>query len=657
MKHQLQFATAPCFKRWSRKGYGIFASLGRRVTIGVLSTTMCMVARAADGKTQAPADADSIATIELQGVGVTGARATSTRSLATQTPVFSRSLDGAAALPTIESALRVSPAVDVRERGGRSVQSDFLIRGGTVDQSMVTLNGINFTDARTGHQSHSLPVDMGIVSSIAVLDGVAGVGAYSGAIDISTSALQPNSLTAELSGGMHEYGYAALAGNVTRGRLSTMAAASFNHSGGYIENTGFTNVNAYARAQWAGLDVQAGYQHRSFGSNGFYSLAYPNQYEKTSTALASAKWHGSAGPWEWAASLSYRLNTDQFELIKGDPSKVPFNHHITDNWGAELSGSRQWAAGKTTIVADWAYNHIWSTVLGKLVTPKRIGSIDYNHEASRTVVNATLRHRKDFGPAYVAASGGYSHSPFGDVGLWSATAGWQINSAWQLDAGAVKSMRLPTFTDLYYTATNYVSDHNLRPEQAVTWHVSAECAQGPIAARAYLYYRHGQNLIDWVKNTVDAPWRATQLSKMDSYGIELNAAYNPRLRWLRTVQVSYGWITQSHDAGERDVISKYALDYMHNKASVRVDFTPAPRFTLSATGTLYDRIGNYADRDGQVRPYGTYFLLDAKATYSFWGPRMRAYVEATNLTGTRYFDYGGLEMPRCWATAGLILTL
>lgn len=657
MKQQLQFATAPCFKRWSRKGYGIFASLGQRVTIGVLSASMCMVARAADGKGEAPADADSIASIELYGIGVTAARATSTRSLATQTPVFSRSLDGAAALPTVESALRVSPAVDVRERGGRSVQSDFLIRGGTVDQSMVTLNGINFTDARTGHQSHSLPVDMGIVSSIAVLDGVAGVGAYSGAIDISTSALEPNSFRAELAGGMHEYGYAAAAGNLTRGEVSAMAAASFRNSGGYIEYTGFTNVNAYARAQWRGLDVQAGYQHRSFDSNGFYSLAYPSQYEKTSTALASAKWQGATGPWEWAASLSYRLNTDQFELIKGDPTKVPFNHHITDNWGAELSGSRQWAAGKTTLSADWAYNHIWSTVMGDLVAPKRIGGIDYNHAASRSVINATLRHRKDFSPAYVAASGGYSHSPFGDVGLWSATAGWQVASAWQLDAGAVKSMRLPTFTDLYYTATNYISDHNLRPEQAVTWHLSADYAGGPLSARAYIYYRHGQNLIDWVKDNADAPWRATQLSKMDTYGIEATAAYAPRWRWLRAVQLSYGWITQNHDAGERDVISKYALDYMRNKASVRADFTPAPRLTLSLAGTLYDRIGNYADRSGAVRPYRPYFLLDAKATYAFWGRSMTAYVEAANLTGTRYFDYGGLEMPRCWLTAGLTLAL
>lgn len=657
MKQQLQFATTPRFKRWSRKGYGIFASLGRRVTIGSLSVTMCMVARAADGRAEAPADADSIASIELEGVGVTGTRATSTRSLATQTPVFSRSLDGAAALPTVESALRVSPAVDVRERGGRSVQSDFLIRGGTVDQSMVALNGINFTDARTGHQSHSLPVDMGIVSSVAVLDGVAGVGAYSGAIDIGTSMLDPNSLRAELAGGMHRYGYAALAGNITRGEVSTMAAASFRNSGGYIENTGFTNVNAYARAQWRGLDVQAGYQHRSFDSNGFYSLAYPSQYEKTSTALASAKWQAAAGPWQWAASMSYRLNTDQFELIKGDPSKVPFNHHITDNWGAELSGSRLWAAGMTTLSADWAYNHIWSTVLGETVKPKRIGAIDYNHAASRSVIDVTLRHRKDFGPAFVAASGGYSHSPFGNVGLWSATAGWSVAPAWQIDAGAVKSMRLPTFTDLYYTVTNYISAPDLRPEQALTWHISADYAGGPLSGRLYAYYRHGNDLIDWVKDNAEAPWRATQLSQMDTYGIEATASYAPGRRWLRCVRLAYGWITQSHEAGERDVISKYALDYMRNKASARLDFTPAPRLAVSVTGTLYDRIGNYADRSGAVRPYRPYFLLDAKATYAFWGNRMQACVEAANLTATRYFDYGGLEMPGCWVTAGLTLRL
>jgi len=50
------------------------------------------------------------------------------------------------------------------------VQADISIRGGSPDQTMMLLNGINFTDARTGHQTHSLPIDMDCVSGIELIE-------------------------------------------------------------------------------------------------------------------------------------------------------------------------------------------------------------------------------------------------------------------------------------------------------------------------------------------------------------------------------------------------------------------------------------------------------------------------------------------------------
>ena len=54
---------------------------------------------------------------------------------------------------------------------------------------MVLLNGIDFTDARTGHQSHALPVDLDCISAVELIDGVPGVGAYAGAVNIRTAPL------------------------------------------------------------------------------------------------------------------------------------------------------------------------------------------------------------------------------------------------------------------------------------------------------------------------------------------------------------------------------------------------------------------------------------------------------------------------------------
>lgn len=154
MKRQSKGEAIYCFRRWTRGGYAVFASLNRKWTIGVLTVTMSIVTLATGRARDMGADTASIyRSVEMEAVGVSGRRATTARSLTSQTPVFNRTTESVAPLQTLESALRLSPAVDIRERGGKGVQTDISIRGGSFDQTMVTLNGINFTDARTGHQS------------------------------------------------------------------------------------------------------------------------------------------------------------------------------------------------------------------------------------------------------------------------------------------------------------------------------------------------------------------------------------------------------------------------------------------------------------------------------------------------------------------------
>jgi len=596
--------------------------------------------------------------VMLHEIGVTGHHAVEARKSLSSTPVFDRKTNADAPLQTVESALKLSPAVDARERGAKGVQTDLMVRGGSFDQTMVTLNGINFTDARTGHQSHSLPIDIASVSSISVVDGVCGVGAYAGAVDIRTSPLYPRYFSAEVMGGMHGYVYTALSGNYAIDRLSVMGAASMRHSDGYVHNTGFTNYNVYARAAYqapaAGLfEAQAGYQDRSFGANGFYSRSFPDQYEHTTTALGSLRWQWRMDALTLSANMSYRYNTDRFELIKGDESRVPFNHHITDNAGAEVAGAYEWIAGETVLSVDMMYNHIWSTVLGDECEPHHIRGIDYDHKKDRTTIDALLRHTARIKSFTISAGGGLSHSPYGSDGLWSAGLSYDLAPGWRLGAGAVESMRLPTFTDLYYTAAGYESDRNLVPEHATTYHISANFGRGIFSAGIYGYYRHGRNVIDWVKNPDRDTWRSMQVTRINTYGVEFSASCAPA-RFVRRISATYGYLTQDAEAGA-GVISAYAFDHLRHKFVAALDLAPAANLSVSFVGTLSDRVGNYSGRDGQIHAYDPYFLLDARVSY-LWRV-CRFYVDATNITATKYYDFGGLEMPRCWASAGVIVTI
>ena len=177
----IQTKQYPCFKRWSRKNWSVFASLHRYVTIGVLSVGMSILLLATQGASAQTADTTAVLkTLRIREVGVTGSQTAPARNAQSHTPLFDRKAQAPAPVQTLEAALRLAPSVDVRERGGKGTQADIFIRGGSFDQTMVLLNGIDFTDARTGHQSHALPVDLDCISAVELIDGVPGVGAYRG---------------------------------------------------------------------------------------------------------------------------------------------------------------------------------------------------------------------------------------------------------------------------------------------------------------------------------------------------------------------------------------------------------------------------------------------------------------------------------------------
>ncbi len=655
MKQIQKTESVACFKRWSRAGYSAFASMHREVKIGVLGVGMSIISLASSEALAAEPDSLSILkVVEIEDVGITLSKESPTRSAMSQTPIFSRSSEGAAPLQTLESALRLSPSIDVRERAGKGVQTDLSIRGGSFDQTMVLLNGINFTDARTGHQTHSLPIDIEAVAGIDLIDGVSGVGAYAGAINFRTAPLKPNYLRLDLSGGDYGYGYANLSGATTSDNLTIFATGSYRHSDGYISNTDFDNYNGYVRATLdsgkAGFfDFQAGAQSREFGANGFYSLKYPNQREATQTYLTSLRWFKTYGALTLNSSVSYRKNYDRFELIAGEPETVPYNYHNTDNGGAELWADYAWRAGTTTLGADYTINHIWSTVLGD--EAEESNGI-YTHSKLREVGNYYLKHNKSWGKIAASGSLGLSTTPYGNTTLWSLSASYRPLEELLLEAGATQSMRLPTFTDLYYTATGYISNGDLEPEQAVTYRLNALYTHQRWSLSALVYLRDGQNTIDWVKASAEDDWQSTQITELTTVGSELTASYTPA-GFLHRVKASYGYTTMDKDS--EGMISKYATDYMRHKASASAELRFLRNFSLTLTASAYSREGEYYDANGDMYSYEPYCLLDGRLSWE--QSRVRIYLDATNITSTSYFDYGGLEMPKAWASIGASFTL
>lgn len=660
--HNVLNLSAVRWRRWNRKGWSAFASLHRSVSIGVLAVGMSILMPRTVCAQAFPADTSDVArTLEIREVGVTGSLTAPTRNAQSCTPLFDRKDLVAAPAQTLEAALRLAPAVDIRQRGAKGMQADISLRGGSFDQTMILLNGIDFTDARTGHQSHSLPVDLECISGVELIDGVPGVGAYAGAVNIRTAPLRPSYLRFEGAGGQYGYAYANLSGAHTARGITLLGAASYRRSDGYRHNTDFENFNAYVRATWqagrAGFfDAQAGWQNRAFGSNGFYAAYNPEQWERTETALASIRWQKRAGRFAFGASASYRWNGDRYDWVRG----TPLNRHRTGNVGGHLWADADWCAGTTTLGGDWGYNRLRSTNLGEaLERPEG----EYTHGTERHTGNLWLRHARQWQRFDVAASAGVSLTPYGTSALWNLSAGWQPHAAWRLGIGAWQSMRLPTFTDLYYSSPAQVNNLDLVPEKAVTYNIKASYLKNRWRFGAQFYHRRGRDIIDWVWRPEMGDdglgrWHSEQVSRLNTFGIEVQGAYVLSEGFVRRVSLAYSYVTTDRRA---DVIAQSAMDYLRHKAVAVVEMRLLRRISFTLTGSFLDRNGSYTyypvvndSSQSEVRDFEPSFLLDGRLQWEkAW---CRLYVEVTNLTDARHLDLGGIPLPGRWCTAGVVLT-
>lgn len=659
---QTSLKSVPTFKRWSRKGYGAFASLGREVRIGVLASSMCIVAAdsmAAETDTTKIDHIEAVSVLADRGGVAAGALDMPRIAIDPASLTF-------APKSSIEAALKPLPFVDIRQRGAKGIQADISLRGASADQTTIMLNGVNFSDARTGHQSHSLPLPFAAISQINFSPTQIAVGSFSGALDYKTPTNVADFLEADIGGGSYgSYNLATTGSYTPMQGMTIYGAASYDHSDGYIENTDFNKINIYARAKYASsaagtIDFQIGYQNADFGSNGFYSLAYPMQWEATQTVISSLSYAKSWGKWALEAVASYRLNTDRYELYRPHYTTPPesykgANYHITDNVGAAAKVTRNWGAvGRTSLGVDFTYNNILSTILGdKLNEPRKIGNVNYTNSKQRAQVSYFARHGVEIGRFDITAAVSVAQTPYGVNPLGGISAGYSSASGLRAELSAAHTMRLPTFTDLYYTTPTHVGNKDLVPETATNISALIGWSRNNYGLSATVYYRWGNNIIDWVQSAGDSRWHSMQITALGTFGVEFTAFYRPNRGFIQSLEASYGFINTDKSSGH--YISKYALDYMRHKASIATQFRLHRKVILSLDGAYYDRSGKYFDSAGSQSDFTPYFLLDARVTWSVW--KVRLWVECNNILDRKYFDFGELAQPGRWFTAGVKVKL
>ena len=340
------------FRRFGNKGYSLFSCLGREVVCSVLSVSTLTYASAESVSTH-PVVSDSTATttareMMLDEVSVTGSRAPLTKSQAARiVTVLDRKAIAQAPVQSVNDLLKYAVGVDVRQRGPIGAQTDIGIRGGTQDQIILLLNGINICDPQTGHNAMDLPVDLSEIIRIEVIEGPAGriYGSSSlvGAINIVTKPTLPSVVHAEAG----SYGYAQVGGRVAfDGKTSHSVSANYSRSDGWSRaksgtlNTDYSGTKAFYQGQYDDDDVRlnwhVGLADKGWGSGTFYATPKwqaDNQYEHTTKLYTAIQGETKRGRLHFAPSIYWNQNRDRYEGYRNQPEKMKYNLEYVKSFG------------------------------------------------------------------------------------------------------------------------------------------------------------------------------------------------------------------------------------------------------------------------------------------------------------------------------------
>ncbi|MCE1166587.1 MAG: TonB-dependent receptor [Sphingobacteriia bacterium] len=662
--------TSSSFKRWSRKGWAIFNSLHRNVKIGTLSLTCLIITL--PGKTQNKPDTSSISkTMQMDSVVISARRTPAISSKLTR-PVQILSKEEIHSLPgaTINEVLEFVPGVDIRSRGAFGTQADVSIRGGSFDQTMVLINGINFTDPQTGHHALNLPIDPQAIERIEVLSGPAarvfGANAYNGVINILTKPTKQDKLSVALAAGDFNWKKASATLHLGTSKFRHLFSGTFNNSDGFTKNTDFQTYSLFYQNQLtlkdAFFELQAGFSDRQFGANAFYSPKYPDQWEETKTINTSIK--GIFGSLiRIKPSIYWRRNYDHFELFRYEAASwyAGHNNHRTDVIGSQIQASKEWWAGTTTVAVDYRYEFVISNVLGTpLAEPVKVpgeeGSF-YTKSDFRDLYSISAEHTVEIGRFNLSAGllGQYIPRMLDKMRFYPGIdAGYKLSDHLFLKAAFNRTLRLPTFTDLYYTSATNISNPDLKPEEASTWEAGVKLNHQKLNIEINGFLRDGQNMIDWIYRESDQKWLSVNYGSVIIKGVDVVANYTFTTpgHGIKIERIRAGYTYQDANKDEGKVVSKYILDILRHKADLSTTLSYLNRYELTAKVSYQERTGEYiAYPTGELVKWKGHLLADIHLQARIW--KTNIFIEASNLFDTKYVDHANVPQPGRWFRCGL----
>lgn len=654
------------FSQWSRKSYAIFLSLNKCIKIGFLSFTYGLLTMPLIA--QEKKDTIEIREmVDLDEVEVIGQlNETEITRNARLTTLLSAGQISAVPATSFQDALEYSPGLDVQQRNENGIQADVSIRGGTFDQVMILLNGMNITDPQTGHHNLNLPIGINDIERIEILHGpgarLFGADAFSGAINVVTKSHSNEVFHGEVIGGNHGFIKTSASTGFACKKLKNYLSASYSKSSGYANNTDFRQFHGFYHAQAdfekQKASLQIGLNKKGFGANSFYSPKYPDQYEEILTGFGGLSLE-SDFQFPYRINAYWRRHYDHFILQRSNPSFYE-NYHRTDIVGTNATVSFKNKLGDFTIGVNAKADKIISTVLGEEMSREipvsGADTISYLYGTTTYHLHFFAEQNVAFKKLYLSFGLMAGTSSFLDnqIKLYPGIDGayWLTNNI-KISSSVQKTLRSPTYTDLYYEDPTTLGNDGLRPEEAIGLDIGLNIYKKYWSVYSYYYHQAGDNLIAYVWQPENSYRIAQNIANVSVYGIETGFKISPPVEWFKSASIGYMYntINKSEELVNNNLKHKITASFKYQLSS----------YLSVSWGVRYiQREGAYVtynDDNGSfpLIRFKPYWLTDAKISYQ-WN-FIRLFFNISNLFDKKYHEITNLQQPGRWMKVGFNLNI
>lgn len=525
--------------------------------------------------------------------------------------------------------------LDLQSRSPKGgIQTDFSLRGSTFQGVLVLVNGQRVNDPQTAHHNSDIPLTAEDFQRIEVMPGVSssifGPDAIGGAINIVLKKPEANCRVLELGGGQHKTFSGLFSITQKIDNLGVRFSVENKESNGFHEDTDFkkfsTTLSSCLDVGDAEFDINWGYVEKEFGAYDFYTPGsnYPSK-EWTKTYLLNTGFNLDKQGFIIKPNFLWRRHYDKFMLDKTQISSTYLNHHRTDMFTPNIYLQRDIVRlGRVGLGLEYGEERINSTNLGKRNRDHKSLFLDDSKDFSGDLSSGLSFRLDDF-------------DGFDKVYTGSVSFKYKLSAKNSILLGGSRSMRIPSFTELYYSDPTTLGNAALSAEKSLNYQLGYNYQRQGLSSGITFFFRQEDDFIDWIKrDSTQTKWQADNIEGADVSGIE-NYLKLEISRYLK-MEANYAYINK-HSNG-KGYLYKYGPNYARHLFNNLFEFDLP--FGVQTIGYTYKK---KASRGG-------WSLLHLALSYDI-NKKSRVFLKITNLLDKKYQEIAGVPQPGRWIEGGL----